>query len=153
MGNYQFTKHFYIRPLSEPLICLLVCIPFWLFRDSIPDNLWGKGVFLIGGIPLLFIWLVDRIYKVVKQPKVFVFDLNSNILVIDQTNYSINDLKWFYISGKQGAFKMEFEFPDSKKFEAGEHLKTLAMYKVNSSLDEFSDSIKTFKNIKTFTSN
>ena len=152
MGIYQFKKHYYIRPLSEPLLCLLLCIPFWIVKDSIPDHLWGKAIFLIGGIPFLFIWLADRIYKVIKHPKLFVFDLSSNSLIIDNRNYSIEDLNFFYISEKEGAFKMEFEFPSPKIFEAGYNLKTLGMYKIDSSLEYFNDSIKNIKNIKTFSS-
>ena len=153
MGSYQFKKHYYIRPLSEPLLCLLLCIPFWVFRDSIPDNLWGKAIFLIGGIPFLFLWLTDRIYKVIKHPKLFVFDLTSNSLIIDNTGHSFDDLKFFYIAEKDDAFNMEFEFYSPKKFEAGYNLKTLEMYKIDSSLEEFNDSIKNMKHIKTFSSN
>ncbi|CAM3604295.1 hypothetical protein [Shewanella pealeana] len=152
MGRYQFKKHYYISPLSEPLLCLLLCIPFWFFRESVPDNLWGKAIFLIGGIPFLLIWLVERIYKVIKHPKLFIFDLTSNSLIIDDAAYSFDDLKFFYISEKDDAFKMEFEFPSPKQFEAGYNLKTLGMYKLDSSLQEFNDSIQNMKHIKTFSS-
>ena len=150
MIRYQFKKYYYIRPLSEPLICLLLCISFWFFRDSIPDHLWGKAIFIIGGIPFLFIWLADRIYKVIKHPKLFIFDLTSHRLIIDDADYSFDDLKYFYISEKDDVFKMEFEFPSPKKFEARYKLKTLGMYKIDSSLQEFNDSIENIKHIKTF---
>ena len=152
MGSYQFKKHYYIRPLIEPLFCLLLCIPFWIFKDSIPDNILGKAIFFIGAIPFLFLWLADRIYKVIKHPKLFVFDLSSNSLIIVNADYCLDDLKFFYISEKDDAFNMEFEFPSPKIFEAGYNLKTLGMYKIDSSLEEFNDSIKNMKHIKTFSS-
>ncbi|MGO4893540.1 hypothetical protein [Flavobacterium sp. W21_SRS_FM6] len=150
MNRYQFKKHYIFRPLIEPVICLLICIPFWFFRDSIPNNQWGKAIFLIGGIPFLFIWLADRIYKVIKHPKLFIFDLTSNSLIIDNVDYSFDDLKFFYISEKGDAFKMEFELPSPKKLKAGYNLKTLGMYKIDLSLQEFNDSVKNIKHIKTF---
>ncbi|MCL1137610.1 hypothetical protein [Shewanella pneumatophori] len=152
MGLYKFKKHYYIRPLIEPLLCLFLCIPFWLFKDSIPDDQWGRVIFFIGGIPFLLIWLVDRIYKVLKHPKSFIFDLTSNSLIIDNAAYCFDDLKFFYISEKDNAFKMEFEFPSPKQLEAGYNLKTLSMYKLDSSLQEFNDSIQNMKHIKTFSS-
>ncbi|PKG80644.1 hypothetical protein CXF85_21210 [Colwellia sp. 75C3] len=152
MSSYQFKKHYYIRGLSEPLLCLFLCIPFWIFKDSIPDHLWGKAFFLIAGIPFLLIWLADRIYKVIKHPNLFVFDLTSNSLTIDNANYAFDDLNYFYISEKEGAFTMEFSFPSPKTFEAGYNLKTLAVYKIDSSLEEFNDSIRNMKHIKTYSS-
>ena len=92
MGKYQFKKQYVISAVSEPLLCLFACIPFWFLRDSIPDNLWGKAVYLIGGIPFLLIWLASRIYKMIHHPKVFIFDLTSHSLIIDDTAYSIDDL-------------------------------------------------------------
>jgi hypothetical protein len=50
--------------------------------------------------------------------------------------------KQFYISEKDDAFKMEFEFSSPKQFEARYNLRTLGMYTLESSLQEFNDSIK-----------
>jgi hypothetical protein len=150
LGKYQFKKHYYISPLSEPLLFLLLCIPFWFFRDSIPDNYWEDAILIIGCIPFLLIWLADRIYKVIKHPTLFIFDLTSNSLIIDNAVYSFDDLKFFNISEKDDAFKMEVEFPSPKQFEAGYNLKTLSMYKLDSTLQDFNDSIKNMKYIKTF---
>ena len=152
LGIYQFKKHYYIRPLSGPLLCIFLCIPFLIFKDSISDNLWGKAIFLIGVLPFLFIWLVNRIYKVIKHPKLFIFNLSSNSLMIDNINYSLKDLTFFYISEKEGIFKMEFGFPSPKAFEGGYNLKTLGMYKIDSSIEYFNDSIANIENIETFSS-
>lgn len=152
LDRFQFKKQYCISPLKEPLLCLFLCIPFWFLRDIIPENLWGKAIFLIGGIPFLFIWLASLIYKLFQHPKLFEFDLTANRLIIDDTAYSIDELTFFYISKKDDAFKMEFEFPSPQQFKAGYSLKTLSIYTLDSSLQAFNDSIKNIKNIKTFIS-
>ena len=153
LGIYQIKKHYYLQPLYETLFVLLLCIPILFLKDGMPDHHLQKASFITNAIiPLLFILLARRIYKVIKLPKLFVFDFNSKSLVIDNAYYSFKDLKYFYVVEKEGSIKVELELPSPKVFEAGYSLKTLSIYKIDSSLKSFSDSIKHIENIKIFSS-
>ena len=152
-GIYQLKKYYYIQPLYELLFVLILCIPVWFLKDGVPAHHLQKVYFITNAIiPLLFILLARRIYEVIKLPKLFVFDFNSNSLVIDNENYSFNDLKYFYVVEKEGSIKVELELPSPKTFEAVYSLKTLSIYKIDSSLKGFSDAIKHINNIKIFSS-
>jgi len=153
LGIYQLKKHYYIQNLYELLIVLILCIPVWLIKDSVPAPHFEKAYFITNAIiPVLFILLARRIYEIIKLPKSFVFDFNSKSLVIDSARYYFSDVKYLDLVEKDGSFKIELELPNPKTLEAGYSLKTLSIYKIDSSLKDFSNSIKQINNIEIYSS-
>lgn len=95
--EYCFTNKHAFLPLLEPLCLLLMCIPFFIFKDNIPDNLWGKAIFLIGAIPFVVIWLINRVLKVKRSPKKLILNFETNKLTIDKTDQSLSELLSLFI--------------------------------------------------------
>jgi len=150
LSVYQLEKHYSLSFLYEPLLCLLICLPFIIIKDFAPPDLLGKAYVLAWAIPPLLIWLADRIYKAIKSPNLFVLDFSANKLIIGNESYLIDDLKFLYLSGGNDAIAVELEFPSLETFKLGYSIKTLGIYKLDSTLDSFNNAIKHIKNIKTF---
>lgn len=138
---YRFTNKHAFRPLLEPLLLLLVCIPFFIFKNSIPDNLWGKAIFLLGAIPFIVIWLIGRVIKVKKSPQKLSVNLEANTLTIDGIEYSLSDLHSLFIWQKDSRFGIDLEMANGLK------IRTCVVYELSSSFDELKTKVFDFNKI------
>jgi hypothetical protein len=139
--EYRFTnKHAYC-PLIEPLLLLLVYIPFFIFIDSIPNALWGKAIFLLAGIPFIVIWLIGRVIKVKQSPQNLSVNLEANTLTIDDIEYSLSDLHSLFIWQKDSRFGIDLEMANGLK------IRTCVVYELSSSFDELKTKVVDFNKI------
>lgn len=150
MSIYKLEKHYSLSFIFKPLTCLFCGLIAWFLKDFSPPDLLGKLYIAICFFPPSLIWLIDRIYKACKSPKVFILNFNENKVIIDDKFYLIEDLKFLYLSGRNDTVSVHLELPSIELFKPGYSIKTLGLYKLDSSFNSFNNAIKHVKNIKTF---
>jgi len=118
-----------------------MCIPFFIFKDNIPDNLWGKAIFLIGVIPFVVIWLIQRVLKVKRSPQNLILNFEANKLTIDKTDHSLSELLSLFIWQKGSSSGIDLEMANGLK------IRTFVVYELNSSFEELKIRIAGFNHI------
>lgn len=142
--EYSFTNNHAFRPLLEPLCLLVMCIPFFVFKNHIPDNLWGKAIFLIAAIPFLVIWLLNRVLKIKKSPENLTLNFEANKLTIDKIDHRMSELLSLFIWQKGGKLGIDLEMANGLK------IRTFVVYELNSSFDELKNRVVDFNNIDAY---
>lgn len=80
MQSIIFTKTYFSLNFLLTYLCTFLGLITYFFWDLIPDTLHGKAGFLIVGIPILFIYLIDNLYSIYSYPRNIEIDINSKLV-------------------------------------------------------------------------
>jgi len=118
------------------LLCLLCCLPFYFFHENIPPNLIGKVIVITLWLPIMFIWLCYRIYRIYSDPSFVVLKLDANSVEIDGVSHGVERLKYLNVVFENDHFKLEWELRSAKQIWQAQIMSTRAHYVTDAPLSE-----------------
>ncbi|WP_281214386.1 hypothetical protein [Shewanella insulae] len=122
--------------LTVLLLCFLACLPFYIFLEKFPPDLVGKAIVITLWLPIMFIWLCYRIYRMYSDPSLVVLKLDANSVEIDGVSHGVERLKYLNVVFENDHFKLEWELRSDKQIWQAQIMSTRAHYVTDAPLSE-----------------
>ncbi len=136
MTDVSFKKVYSVDQLTVPLLCILAFLPFYIFLERFPPDLVGKAIVISLYIPIFFIWLSYRIYRMYSDPSLVVLKPDMNSVEIDGVCHGVERLKYLNVVFENDHFKLEWELRSDRQIWQAQIMKTRAHYVTDAPLSE-----------------
>ncbi|MCG9723188.1 hypothetical protein [Shewanella sp. Isolate7] len=150
MTDVSFKKVYSVDQLTVLLLCFLASLPFYIFLEKFPPDQVGKAIVISLYIPILFIWLCYRIYRMYRDPSLVVLKLDANSVEIDGVSHGIERLKYLNVVFENDHFKLEWELRSEKQIWQAQIMRTCAHYVTDVPINEIKSLTESFNKLSYF---